>query len=764
MEQQTAVNGWKLTARVIILGPAYFFFHLFELRKHYGFVKYVIWLSPALLLASAYLSFSLSYNPYLVRLVYFFLLLFLFGLTFIGCWIIDSKSAPREQQPRLQLNLSRALAWMLFFGIFFAGLANVAKIAYFWMLGEQIAVHFSSQTDLFYFWLPIGLAYGFTYGLNDRNTYADENIVSLLKSIFLIFFIIAAFSFIGLILIVYPLQRLTPISYSAQAPDYFFYMMILVAIPVYITYVMQRSSLRSMGKSLLYSVVFVPLITLHCVVLSGYTVTIGLTLASILEDKQKLSSARTLYNKSIPYIKHDHLLVTLHHRLAVLNVMNDNYQDALMAFKKVMADYSDDYDVYRKAKSYLESYKKNMPRKIHGKRIINVQHQTFEQAASCFPNSLAVILNFYEENPISTRALSYSIKEGFDEGSFIWKAASFLKKSDYQLVTTFWQNKEMLIRLLDAGYPVLIYIPGHVYTLYGYDARMEMFFTYDTAEANRWNDNPFNDLLKTWMDTSFLMSVVVRKSDMEHFATTFPELFPGSDFHRLWQKTKITRYYKDTKNYWIDYDPHELSIALNLDRLKTKDSYFSNSGFASFSWKETTWDDEILPVWRNSWAVDWSLFRKHILYLLDHKKINRAQHLMELYRPHFNREYTPVFAPLLELQMAINLADGNKDQVLSLSDNLIGIASDHYEDSSESSYWGHYYKGKSLLERGEVTAAVELMLPIIQNMNLDSSSVTEDLKGILRILTEIIEQYPSSITTEEKRMIAIALISQTIQE
>ena len=369
MEQQTIVNGWKLTARVIFLGPVYFFFHLFDFRNHYGFVKYIIWLVPSLLLAFAYLSFSLAYNPYLIRLVYLFILLSMFGLTFLGCWMIDSKSVSRKKKSPLKLNFSRSLAWMVFFGIFFVGLANLARIAYFWTLGEQIAVHFSSQMDLFYVWMPIGFIYGFIYGLNDRNTYADKNIAALLKSILLIFFIIAAFSFVGLTLFVYPLQRLAPISYYAQKPDYLFYLMMITSIPFFITYIMQRSSLKGLGKSLLTSLVFIPLITLHCIIVSGYSVTIDLTVASFLEDNQKLSAARNLYSKAIPYIKHDNLLASLQHRLGVLNVINEDYQGALKAFKKVMAEYSDDYDVYRKAKSYLESYEKNSSREIQAKKF-----------------------------------------------------------------------------------------------------------------------------------------------------------------------------------------------------------------------------------------------------------------------------------------------------------------------------------------------------------------------------------------------------------
>lgn len=762
MEQKTRVNGWKLTARVIFLGPVYFFFHLLDFRRHYGFTKYITWLIPVLLLSATYLSFSLTYDPYLIRWGYLLLLCPLFGLTFIGCWIIDSKSAPRKRKSRPRLNLSRALAWMVFFGIFFLGFANVARIAYFWLLGEQIAVHFSSHMDLFYVWMPIGILYGFIYGLQDRNTYADRDIAALVKSLFLLFFIIAVYSFIGLTLVVYPLQRLTPISYHAQAPDYIFYLLMVTSIPFFITYIMQRSAFQGLGKPLFTSIVFIPLVTLHCVVLSGYSVTLDLTLATFLEDKQKLSDARNLYSKTIAYIKHDNLLAALHHRLGVLHVMNDNYPDALQSFKKVMADYSDEYGVYAKAKHYLESYEKNVSQKNPGRNILDVQHQTFEQAASCFPNSLSVILNFYEQEPISTRALSYSIKEGFDEGSFIWKAETFLEKNGYQLVTTLWQNKEKLIKLLDTGYPVLIYIPGHVYTLYGYDSRMEMFFTYDTAQSNRWNDNTFEDLQKTWMNSSFLMSMVVRNEDMEHFAATFPELLSGTDFHRLWQKTKITRYYKGTRDYWIDFNPYEVAAALDMDLLKANDHYLLNTGFSSSAWDPTTWDKEILPIWENSWAIDWPLFRKHILYLLDQKEIGRAQQFLDIYKPHFNREYDPVYAPLFELQLAINLAAGNEDRVLSLSDNLIGIKRDRYDRDAESAYWGYYYKAKSLLERQEINAAVELMLPIIQNMDLESTEPTEAIKGILGLLTTIIAEHPTAMKEEEKRMLSIARINQAM--
>jgi len=739
---------------VAFLGPFYLFLYLWDSRRFYPAAKYWSWLPLALLFMCAYFSFTLSYSPYWIGVFYVAVLLVIFGASFIYIWVIDSKIKERVPRSRTRINFSRGIAWMLFVGILFWGLSNVVQGITYWLMGEYIAVYFSSAASIFNIWLFIGLVFGFVYGVLERNRYMDMDIPSLLKSSLLIFVFITMQSVLILFLVIYPLQRLTPISYTPQMSDLFCYVLILLTVPLSIICFMPRVSSHGLKKSLVTIILAMPLSMLHSVVLSGYTITLDLTIASILEDNRKLSSAKTVYAKTVPYIRHDHLLASLHHRQGVLNVLNQDYETALTFFKKIMADYCENYGVYRKASRYVESYEKNKPADGKKRKILSVRHKTFEQAASCFPNSLSVILSFYEKEPISTRKLSYSIKESFDEGTFIWKAESFLAQNDYRLITTFWQNKKTLISLLDADYPVLIYIPGHVYTLYGYDSRMEMFLTYDTAKLNRWDDNPFREFQKTWMNGSFLMSVVVKKGDEERLKSIAPRLFQYSDIHQLWQKAQISEYYEYKNNYWKDYDTHKLSESIGLDGLKINDPDLHRNALQLFPWDAEKWQEEIVPVLNNPWATDWDMFERFILYLLHHGETQKAQHLLDLYQNHLVDEFDPGYSRFLELKLAAEIAADNEEEILSVADKLMGIT----DENDGGSYWGYYFKGKSLMKRGDLKGAVQLLLPVLNKLELNYYSSSKAFRSILEILDEINRQDPSLIAQEKKPLLQVGRI------
>jgi len=754
------LNGWKLLISVVLLGPFYLFLYLRTFRKSYPLIKYFAWLPLVLLFFCAYLSFALSYNPYWIRVIYALLLITVFGVSFTFCWIIVSKSKSREPSPRAGTHLSRGIAWMLFMGVLFFCLSKVVQTISYWLLGEYIAVYFSSVAHIFNIWLLVGLIYGFVYGIQGKNDYFNRDIPSLLKSTLLVSLLITIQSLMVLLLVTYPLQRLTPIAYTPQLSDFSFYVLMMLAIPLSVIFFMPTVSLYGLKKATGIIIVAIPLITLHAIVLSGYTITIDLTAASILEDEEKLGSAKELYAKTIPYIRHDALLASLHHRQGVLNVLNRDYEQALSLFKKVMADYSENLEVYKKASKYVESFEKNKRVTDKGRKILSVRHRTFQQAASCFPNSLSVILSFYERDPISTRQLSYGIKEGFDEGTFIWKADSFLTKKGYKLITAFWQNRETLITLLEANYPVLIYVPGHVYTLYGYDSNMEMFFTYDTAKLNRWNDNAFRELQKTWMDGGFLMSVVIRKGDEKNLQHLVPQLFRHANIYQFWQKIQISHYYEFRDNYWKDYDRYKLSEMIGLEGLKLNDFSLHKNGFHPFPWNADKWHEEILPVLEKPWAMEWNVFERFILYLLYHNEVDKAQHLIHMYQSHLNEEFQPVSDRFLDLTLATEVAANNEEEILSVSNKLIG----KLDENELGSYWGYYFKGRSLVKKGDLQGAVQLLLPVINNLNLDSASSPRAFENILEILDEINRRDPSLIAEEKKLLLEVGRIHYAMEK
>jgi hypothetical protein len=772
MHETQRLKGWKMLAYALFLGPLFLVLYFRETRNAYPAAKYFAWLSLLAMALCAYLMFAFTFSPFIIRIVYLIIFLAIFGLAFFYCWGLDSKAKARTPKPKQKYSFSRACAWMMVMGVLFTGLNNVVQALYYWILGEQVSVYFSSQANTFQFWGFVGLVYGFVYGIQKNNDYFDRDLGAVAKSILSVFVFMFLYSGSVLALVIYPLQRLAPISYYPQLAEFVFYEMFFIAICLSAIYLLRTAiQLRTLKTGLMFFV-GIPLIALHVMVVSAYAVTINLAIASILEDKQKHASAKTLYARAIPYIRHDNLLASLHHRQGVLHVLNQDYGSAIFQFKKVVADYSENYAVFKKARKYIDAFEENQTSKEHGRKVLVVRHRTFEQAASCFPNSLSVILNFYEKQPISTRKLSYAIKESFAAGTFIWKAESFLDKNGYELLTTFWQSKETLVALLEAGYPVLVYIPGHVYTLYGYDSRMEMFFTYDTAKSNRWNDKPFWTLQRDWMGSSFLMSVVVPKAEKEQFAALFPELGRYRHLYQLWQKVHISDYYENKGSYWRDYDRYDLSKSFGLDRLKMNEPYFLHDDFSPFPWDAEKWNTDVLPVLSQPWSLEWPIVETYILYLLYSGQSEQALQLIELYQPRLSEDPSSSFSQrlelqprfsegsrssflaLLELKLATVVDAENKEGVLSASDKLIGIT----DNMQSGSYWGHYFKARSLMASGNLKGATELLLSALDNLSLGLRSRSKSFRCIIDALNEICLIDPSLIGPDKMALIEVARI------
>jgi len=51
---------------------------------------------------------------------------------------------------------------------------------------------------------------------------------------------------------------------------------------------------------------------------------------------------------------------------------------------------------------------------------------------------------------------------------------------------------------VDAGFPVLVYVPAHVFVIIGYDEALETFVTYDVATQDVWVEYLQQDFIKAW--------------------------------------------------------------------------------------------------------------------------------------------------------------------------------------------------------------------------------------------------------------------------
>ena len=61
---------------------------------------------------------------------------------------------------------------------------------------------------------------------------------------------------------------------------------------------------------------------------------------------------------------------------------------------------------------------------------------------------------------------------------------------------------------IDAGFPVLVYVPSHVFAIVGYDDTLETFVTYDVATRDVWVDYIRKDFIKSWKRQSTTLVLV----------------------------------------------------------------------------------------------------------------------------------------------------------------------------------------------------------------------------------------------------------------
>ena len=250
------------------------------------------------------------------------------------------------------------------------------------------------------------------------------------------------------------------------------------------------------------------------------------------------------------------------------------------------------------------------------------------------------------------------------------------------------------------------------------------------------------------------MSVVVQKGMEEKFASLFPQLHRYAHTYRLWQKAHISNYYDNKENYWKDYDRYSLSESLGLDRLKINDPYFLSDNFYPFPWDPEKWTGEVLPVLSSPWATEWSIMEKYILHLIYNQQADKARHLVQLYQSHLSAEALPIFSKLLELKLAAALATDNEEEVLSVSNKLIGITN----NQEYGSYWGHYFNGMHLMASGDHKGAVQLLLPVLNDLRLGSHYRSKSFRCILDALNEICLIDPSLIEPEKRPIIEVARI------
>lgn len=226
----------------------------------------------------------------------------------------------------------------------------------------------------------------------------------------------------------------------------------------------------------------------------GYVTDLLLDLGKHFERTAQTSKALWCYELSLKKEPKEQIGSYLQYRIALLNHSLGQEKEARQGFRRVVAKYNRNEYLVKKANQFLDS----MERRQEGKRVVlpGVENSTEYKGGYCVPNSLALVMRYWGlEMPariIGSRITSLG------GGTLVVDQRWFAEQQGWRHDFLPMASVEDIKRCIDAGFPILVYVPAHVLAIVGYDEVLETFITYDVATVDIWEEYVQKDFIKSW--------------------------------------------------------------------------------------------------------------------------------------------------------------------------------------------------------------------------------------------------------------------------
>lgn len=200
----------------------------------------------------------------------------------------------------------------------------------------------------------------------------------------------------------------------------------------------------------------------------------------------------------------------LQYRIALLSHKMGESEKAIGGFRKVVSVYNHNQQLVTKANQFLDNIERNQGQ---GVRFVlpGVENPTTYKGAYCVPNSLALVMNYWNAG-VEAGEIGEEITS-LNSGTMTIDQAWFAENRGFKHSFMPMAEVEDIKKTIDAGFPVLVYVPQHVFVIVGYDENLETFVTYDVATRDVWVEYLQNDFLKSWKKENATMVVVYPESE-----------------------------------------------------------------------------------------------------------------------------------------------------------------------------------------------------------------------------------------------------------
>lgn len=265
--------------------------------------------------------------------------------------------------------------------------------------------------------------------------------------------------------------------------------------PFIFSYIIKPFTLRAK----LLRIIQVPVIHLSAgislAILIGYSNNIFHASGRYFERQAQMPAALWCYEQGLKRNPSAASASYLQYRVALLAHKLGDRERAQQGFRNVVSKYTFDDKLVKKSNRFLDNMSRN---NAEQKRVVlpGIEAHIAYKGSYCVPNSLAQVMRFWGSS-IDAREIGSRIT-GLSRGTMIVDQAWYAEQEGFQ--HDFLPNASIddIKAAIDAGFPVMVYVPSHVFTIVGYDDVLDTFVTYDVATSDVWVDYLQKDFVKSW--------------------------------------------------------------------------------------------------------------------------------------------------------------------------------------------------------------------------------------------------------------------------
>ncbi len=446
------------------------------------------------------------------------ILLGIWNLTWTGILFGNmpiERGHPGDAHPFHRLRRALALAFAaLPFAVFLASMEQLLS-DYLWSNYYPVNASISSiSQELALVWIN----FGFVLFFSALHVSKKEQPWTLASLVSLILLVMGAHVFVNqlhLIGVIIPLWQVQELTLFPPWLDYTRQVLFLIlwfgSVPVLVYKIHTLAHLKKKFiRIYLLGLLSIGLAMAGLANLTGLPINYAILMGQHFEKSGTPQKAIPWYTKALSWSRSDNLKSYLQFRVGLLQRKSGHLDEAKEAFIRVLIQYYHDQHLLLEAQEFRDKLEKNPSKDLKRVVIPGIEAKTEYKAAYCVPNSLGLILNFWGDRA-GAKKIGSEITQ-LDKGSLITDEIYYSEMRGFSSLVLPLRSQQDIYKLIDAGIPVLAFIPGHVIAVFGYDQVLQTLVTYDVNTYDIWDDERWSEFSQDWSHMYNTIGIVVPKA------------------------------------------------------------------------------------------------------------------------------------------------------------------------------------------------------------------------------------------------------------